>query len=434
MRPTGRALLIAAAGLPVALLPAAFEGRLWPVWAVFALGFVAALAAEALLLPRPSRVSAEVELPATLYIGEEDAARLTVRVPGPGAVTVMCDLSERLAAVGPLRALAADGAARFVVPLRSTRRGRVAVERVWVRVAGPLGLLERTAVRQLGTEAVVVPNTLPVRATALRFAAERDFRAGLKIEGYRGDGTELDSLREHSRGDDSRAIDWKASAHHLKLVSRQYRAERNHQIVCAVDTGRLMCEPLAGIPKLDHAVTAALLLCYVSLKAGDRVGLLGFDAGVGTWVEPRGGLGAYQTLARMASRLDYSDAETNFTLGLTALAQRLRRRSLVVVLTDFVDTVAAELMLENLSRLAARHVVVFVALQDPGLAGLAAAAPATVLQLNRAVVAAGLLRDREVVLRDLRRRGIHALDAAPAAVRPQLINTYLEIKRRERIS
>jgi uncharacterized protein (DUF58 family) len=142
---------------------------------------------------------------------------------------------------------------------------------------------------------------------------------------------------------------------------------------------------------------------------------------------------AFEALNRFAAGIDYSELETNYTLGITSLAQRLSRRSLVVVLTDFVDTVTAELMVENLDRLARRHVVVFVALQDPELAAAAAGAPDALLDLNRAVVAAGLLRDREVVLRRLRRLGIHPIDAAPSEVSPRLINAYLDVKRRERI-
>ena len=117
----------------------------------------------------------------------------------------------------------------------------------------------------------------------------------------------------------------------------------------------------------------------------------------------------------------------------SGLPPRLSRRSLIVVLTDFVDTISAELMVENLDRLSRRHLLVFVALQDPGLAATADRAPAGVLDLNRAVVAGGLLRDREVVLRRLRRLGILPIDAPPAAITSRLINTYLEIKRRERI-
>jgi uncharacterized protein (DUF58 family) len=435
MRPTRRAILLAALGLPVALLPVAVHARLWPLWPVY-LGLLAiAMGADVLWAPRRRAVACSVEMPGTLYIGEESEALLTVRVPSPRpvAVTVAVDLSDRLAPQPPQRGRAAADGAGLRFRLVPTRRGRIVVERAWVRFSGPLGLVDSVARVDLKRQAPVVPNIRPVKAVALRFLNDREFRSGLKIERYQGDGTEFDSLKEYAPGDDRRAIDWKATARHRKLVARQNRAERNHQVVIAIDTGRLMCEPLAGIPKVDHAVNAALILAYVSLRAGDRVGLATFDAAPGLFVEPKGGLRGFNVLSQMGGQVDYSDRETNFTLGLTAIGQRLSRRSLIVVLTDFVDTIGAELMMENLDRLSRRHVVIFVALQDPALAATADRAPASALDLNRAVVAGGLLRDREVVMLRLRRMGIVPIDAPPVAVTSRLINSYLDIKRRERV-
>jgi uncharacterized protein (DUF58 family) len=435
MRPTRRAILLAALGLPVALLPVAVNERLWPFWPAY-LGLLAlALGVDMLGAPSSKAVAASVEMPGTLYIGEEEEAVLTVKVPTSrrAPVAVAVDLSDRLVPQPPLRGRVSGGTARLPFRLVPLRRGRIVVERAWVRSPGPLGLIATVAVVDLKRQAPVVPNIRPVKAVAMRLLSDRELRSGLRIERYKGDGTELDSLKEHAPGDDHRTIDWKASARHRKLVSRQLRAERNHQVLIAIDTGRLMCEPLAGIPKVDHAVNAALLLAYISLRAGDRVGLASFDARPGLFVEPRGGLRGFDVLSQMAAQVDYAEGETNFTLGLTSLGQRLSRRSLIVVLTDFVDTISAELMVENLDRLSRRHVVVFVALQDPGLAATADGAPTGLLELNRSVVAGGLLRDREVVLRRLRRMGIFPIDAAPAAVTPRLINAYLDIKRRERI-
>jgi uncharacterized protein (DUF58 family) len=433
LAPSRRAVALAAAGLPVALLPALAAPRLWPLWPAFLGALTLALAADVLLAPRRREVGVTVELPASIAIGEGGAAQLTVSAPRPLPVSVAVDLSEKLRPQPRLQGRATAAGGRLTCLLEPTRRGRVVVERAWVRYTGPLGLMARVAVVDLGRAATVVPDLRPVRAAALRFDAERNVPAGLQIERFTGDGSEFESLREYVRGDDPRVIDWKVSAHHRKLVVRHHRAERNHQVVLAVDTGRLMAEPLAGVPRQDHAVTAGLLLAYISLRAGDRVGLAGFDARLGPWLQPRAGWGAFAALQRHAGRLDYSTAETNFTLALTTLGARLTRRSLVVVLTDFVDTVTAELMTENLGRLARRHMVVFVALQDPGLAEVAAAPPAGILELNRAVVAAGLLRDREVVLRELVQRGIHAIDAPPRLLGTRLLNAYLDIKRRERV-
>ena len=209
-----------------------------------------------------------------------------------------------------------------------------------------MGLAGRRLYRPLARKVAVVPDLRPVRAAAFRYFGARELEMGVQVERYVGDGSEFDALVEWVPGLDPRAISWKASARHRELLCQQFRAERNHQVILALDTGHLMSEPLGGVPRLDHAVTSALLLAYVSLRLGDRVGLFAFDRAARAWTEPQGGLGAFPRLRAASAQLEYARDETNFTLGLAELSTRLRRRSLVVVFTEFVDTVTAELMIE----------------------------------------------------------------------------------------
>jgi uncharacterized protein (DUF58 family) len=261
----------------------------------------------------------------------------------------------------------------------------------------------------------------------------RDALFGSKAVLQLGDGSEFDALRDYAPGLDRRTIDWKHSARHRRLVSKEFRAERNHQIVLAFDTGYLMREPLAGIPKLDHAINAGLVLAYASLKSGDRVGLFGFDAKPRRYAAPLGGPRQFARLQREAAGLDYSAEEANFTLALADLAGRLSRRSLIVLTTEFIDTVTAELMLENVARLASRHLVLFVTLQDPDLPAIIDAPPRSFAGLARSVVADELRRDRLVVFERLRRLGVQCLEAPHNAIGIELINRYLAIKQRESI-
>ena len=129
-------------------------------------------------------------------------------------------------------------------------------------------------------------------------------------------------------------------------------------------TGRLMSEPLEGIPRLDHAVTATLLLAYCGLRTGDRVGMFAFDSQARRFVPPTGGIAAFARMQDASAELRYSTEETNFTVAFADLVSRLQRRSLVVVFTDFTDSVQAELLAENLGRAARRHLLLFVALKD----------------------------------------------------------------------
>jgi uncharacterized protein (DUF58 family) len=435
IRPTVRLVLVATLGLGAALLPAVVDPRMWTVWigVVAATGLAAGLDALAALGRRDLAVT--VREPGILYVGDEDPLEVEIesRRGGMGArVTVLADVSDLLAPPDPVTVTVPPGGTGIArVPLRPARRGTAEVRAVWLRWPGAFGLTTRVVRVPVDRRIGAVPNVRAVRSAALRYFRTKEFLTGQKSTSFLGDGSEFDSLREYLPGFDSRAIDWKASARHVKMIAREYRAERNNQIVVALDTGHLMMEPMAGIPKLDHAINAGLLLTFAALKTGDRIGLFAFDSKVRFFLAPRGGMGWFPGMQGRSAEIDYAVDETNFTLGLSTLLGRLTRRTLVVLFTDFVDTVTAELMVENLSLLASRHLVLVVTLRDPELMAITEARPDDVRALHRAVVAADLVREREIVLRRLRRLGIHVIDARVEEVSSELINRYLEIKRRE---
>ena len=433
MRPSPRALFLAACGLPLAVLPALGLSSAWFGWALFWGLLLGLVATDAILAPRRSDLHLEVSVPDLLYVGASAKAAL-VLAPLRAArsrVELRLDLSTHLQPTSPLRGTLGARKLELFVELRALKRGTGVVEAVWIRADGPLGLARRTLRLPVDRAAPIVPNVPQVRGSALDFWGAREHEAGLKIERFLGDGSEFDSLREFMPGFDRRTIDWKASARHMKLLSRQHRAERSHQIVLAIDTGRLMAEPLAGLPRLDHAVHAALLMGLVSVRAGDRVGMFAFDERPRSLLAPRGGMAAYRHLLAASAELDYGASETNFTLGLSSLVASLSRRSLVIVLTDFVDTITAELVVDNLLRLSRRHLVLFAALRDPLLDELATRAPRAGSDIHRAVVADSMLYERELVMRRLARHGIGCIDALPSELGVALCNRYLEIKRRE---
>jgi len=434
MRPTLRCLLVFLVGIPLSLTAVAISSRLWTVWLSF-LGAAILLAGVDFVLGLPrKRLAITAQLPDQLFIGESGVAtiELVARWRRPSPIQLVAELDAELEPQPALEATFGDGRRATVeLTLLPRRRGEHALRTLHARWTGPLGLIERTAALPIDRKVRVVPNLGAVRAIALRMFADRNFMAGLKVERYLGDGTEYESLREYVPGLDYRAIDWKSSARHRKLLCQEFRAERNHQVVLAVDAGQLMNEPIAGMPKLDHAINAAILLGWFCLRTGDRVGLLGFDERIRTWAEPAGGMHTFHKLQALSAEIDYRRVETNFTLTLAELSTRLRRRSLVVLFTDFLDTVTAELMVENVTRLARRHLVLFVAVKDPSLEARALARPRTLDALHQAVVATDFSRERDVVLERLRRAGAHCIDASPGDFSMALVNRYLDIKRRE---
>jgi uncharacterized protein (DUF58 family) len=131
--------------------------------------------------------------------------------------------------------------------------------------------------------------------------------------------------------------------------------------------------------------------------------------------------------------VDYAAEETNFTLGLSAVSAVLDRRALVVVFTDFADMTSAQLMLEATGRLTKRHLVLFVLPEDEPLEQLVVAEPVEPADVSRAVVAAALLRERELVVARLRRMGAEVVEAPVGRIGPALLDRYLSLKRQDRL-
>jgi uncharacterized protein (DUF58 family) len=354
---------------------------------------------------------------------------------GRGPARLSADLqANRILAPGPARSAVrlGDGVHEFAFRVGLKRRGEGRLERAFLRWRGPLGLAWRERAEPLDRAIVVTPDLRAVEREAAKLFS-RTMMHGIKPLRDRGDGSEFDALAEFQNGMDRRLVDWKQSARHNKLLAKEVRAERNHQIVFAMDTGRLMCEPVARAPRVDWGVNAALLLADVSLVLGGGVAFFGFDARPHLATGFAAGPGAFAHLQALTGRLDYSSEETNYTLGLTTLAERLQRRSMVVVFTDFADSTSAELMVENITRLARRHMIMFVAFRDEELESLRDAAPQNSDDVSRAVIAQRLLRERSIVLARLRRLGVRIVDAPLDRLGPELVQAYDQLRREERI-
>jgi uncharacterized protein (DUF58 family) len=190
-----------------------------------------------------------------------------------------------------------------------------------------------------------------------------------------------------------------------------------------------MCEPVDGVPKIDRAVTAALLSAFVALRSGDLVSLFSFDARPRVASGAVRGAGSFAEIQKRAAEIEYSPEEANFTLAMTTLGSKLDRRSLVVIFTDFADTISAELMLRSVGRLTERHLVLFVLMRDVELESLADARPASAEDVARAVIAGKLLRERQVVIGKLKLLGAHVIEGDYKRLGPDLVERYLQFKR-----
>jgi uncharacterized protein (DUF58 family) len=433
--PTARAAAAAAVGAPLALAIGVARPELWWLVLVWLGGLLLVAAVEAALLPRSGKVAVKLTSPLKVSVGE--AFHLAVSISAQARlrrVGIVLSVDQRLEGTGAGYVdIALDhghGVADFA--LTAHRRGLAPVGPVDLRWTGWLGLVARFHRAATGVEILITPDVRHISSDALALLAE-DSGEGQSRQPWLGHSGVFEALTEFRDGIDRRHVDWKASARHAMLLAKEHRAERDNAIVLAVDCGRLMCEPLDGLTRVDRAVTAALLTGYVALRSGDRVGLFAFDARPRQVAVPRSGVSSFASLQRAAGGIHYAFEETNFALSLSDLGRRLDRRSLVILFTEFVDTTSAELMLRVTGQLRRRHLVVAVVFRDFELETIVAAQPKDADDIARSVMAAGLLQERKLVLARLRKLGIDVVEGAHAEIGPRLVKHYLEIKAQRRL-
>jgi len=399
----------------------------WLPWIV--LGLVA-LADLALSYRRPKAL--DVETPAEIFVG--DTAKLRFRVTGvPIGLSAQLDWPSGLAGGGEFTFdRGADSSASAIVACRAVRRGIWRFEHLWLRWQSRLGLLEFVPRLIVGAQVRVVPNIRLVQSGQITTTVMSTLY-GVKENRAIGEGSEFQQLRDFVPGMDIKTIDWKRSARRRSLVAKELRAERNHHVIVALDNGYLMREEIGGLPKIDHAVTAALATAWAASIGGDLIGHYSYDIKPRTFSAPAPGRTAFSRLRSWTAELDYVSRETNHTLALTELNARTPKRSLIIIFTDFVDTTSAELLIENIGILAKRHLLIFVAIRDPDLESLVETAPDDLDGAAGLVAANQAINERRLVFERLSRMGVTIVDAKPNAVTARLISAYLEIKARELI-
>ncbi|AKQ41425.1 hypothetical protein CP97_04350 [Aurantiacibacter atlanticus] len=435
--PTGRMLLLLALLAPVAVVIAATAPTAWIIAPAAALTLLLLMSIDGWLAGSGIQIDltfpddAEVGQPAILRVTaqierDSDAALPEASIGFEPRLGTRGVTNFRLRPTGTANGFSGTGAATPV------RRGTGELHDLWLRWSGPLGLAVRQIHQPLDGRIRVWPDLSPVRSPVLQ-AFLRDSQFGIVARRIRGEGTQFEALSEYEPGMDRRRIDWKASARHTALYARENEAERDNQVVFAFDCGQSMCEPVDGLPRIDRAVSAALTSAYVALKGGDRVSLFGFADHPQLMTPFVTDTRAFHRLQSAAADLDYVPREPNYTLALATLAARLKRRSLIVLFSDFADPTSAQLMVESVERLVRHHLVIFVTMVDSELEDLAATPPDSMGDISIAVSADALARQRALVLTQLRRLGVNVIEAPHDKIGYQLIDLYLKTKRAEAI-
>lgn len=253
---------------------------------------------------------------------------------------------------------------------------------------------------------------------------------GLRQTGYRhsryrqGSGVELLDLRDYQRGDPLRSIDWKATARRGKPIVRRFEREHRLEMVILIDCGRgsrIHCERM---DKLHHYVNVAAKLTEFAALQGDRIACLAYAQQPLEQAPLAGGISAVKQVRLLLGRLSATGEASNALNAALAVKQLLKRRGLVIFLTEIEQPETAAQLIQAGQLLATKHQVLVATLADPTIA-VTLKQPARQWQdPYRHFAALEYQRGRELTLRQLQHYGVAVTSATAEHLDTQVLAYY----------
>lgn len=391
-----------------------------------------AIVVDVVVASAPAAVLARRSAPGVASLGRPQEITLWLRnaLRRPVTVVVRDATPPSAARTPPVHRVrvAGGGVLALVSGVVPARRGWLELGPATVRVYGPLGVAGRQSTVRLLDRVRVYP-ALPARAeVALRLQRARTLQSGNRSSMYHGGGREFDSLREYHPDDEFRRINWRATARSRHPVVNVFREERNQQVLLLLDASRAMAGSVAGVPRFEHALDAAIALADLGAKVGDRVGMMAFASSVLAFLPARGGSAqAHRMLELLFATEPTLEAPAYLDAFATVLA-RSRRRSLMVLFTDLNDEAAMSSLFDAVPALLARHLLIVASVRDPDLAAMRDRRPASSPDAFLAAAAAEALDARVRSAARLSAMGAIAEDREPGTLAGAVADRYLRIK------
>lgn len=423
------------------------------VWALI-LGILAAAALIDVALSAGRLDGVEVEATGVIRLTKDRAGRIELRVRNESG-------HQRLLRVGlplppeiespdeTIETMLAAGAkvSRLTAQCTPRQRGIFLMRRCYIEGPSMLGLWDVRAERTLNCEARVYPNLMGERRN---IAALFLNRGGVGVHAVRqmGKGRDFEQLRDYIPGDSYDEVHWKATAKRGAPVTKIFQIERTQEVYVVIDASRLSARlvpnplvkagmpvdgaPAAEVSILERFLTAALVLGLAAERQGDLFGLCTFSDRVQKFVRAKNGRAHFNVCRDALYTLQPRTVTPDFDELFTFLKMRLRRRALLLFLTNLDDPVHAEAFERNIGILARQHLVMATMITPPGVEPLFShGSVASVGDVYERL--AGHLQWRTLTELDhsLRRHGSRFTHAANEALVPSLVTQYINVKQRQ---
>lgn len=426
----GLASLCVALGVARLFIPALSDAG-W-LMALLALALLAAATGDLLQSGHARAVTLTRSHASNLALGKKTTVTLTLTNPAhhPVKVAVFDHYPAQVQVLGRQAAplvLPAAGSATLRYAVKPVIRGDAEFSASDLLCDSRWGLWQFKRQVRAPSGVKIYPDFASILRVAGLAFDQKAAQLGIHLQQRRGEGKAFRQLREFRHGDSLRGVDWKATSRTQKLIARDYQDERDQEIVFLLDTGRRLHSQDGELSHFDLCLNAVILLAYVALNKGDKVGLASF-AGTDYWLPARAGHNALARLLRQVYGIHSSLEAPDYLSAASRLLQQQKRRALVVLISNFNGEESDEL-LAAVQLLKRRHQVLAASLREPFID---AALHDNITSLDDALIYAGTceyMAARNRLLARLRAGGIYLVDCLPNNLANELVGQYMAMKK-----
>jgi uncharacterized protein (DUF58 family) len=327
------------------------------------------------------------------------------------------------------------------------KRGRYLFDTCYVESSSYLGFWAKRAALQAKLEIRVYPDLLFKRKNlAALFLSRGNF--GMHLQRQIGQGRDFEKLREYIHGDSYEHIHWKATAKRGHPITKVFQIERTQEVYVIIDTSRLSGRSIGtpGITGTEHDkrtypetilerfIMAALVLGVAAKRQGDLFGVVTFSDKVHSFIRAKSGREHYNSCREALYELQPQIVNPDFDELCAFIGLKLRRRALLIFLTNLDDPVLSESFIRTMDLIFRKHLIVVNMIKPRGTQPVFTDAHVkSIDDIYQSLGSHVLWHNFREIQRVLKCKGIHFSLVSNETMCSQLVSHYMSIKQRQLI-
>ena len=319
-------------------------------------------------------------------------------------------------------------AATYQYHLRPTARGVYSFGNLIGLAQSRLGLIGRIIRRPAAVDIKVYPSFIKLHQHELMAISRQLHMHGQKRIRKMGNSQEFDTIRDYVRGDDPRHINWSATARRGHLMMNHFVDERSQNVYCIIDKSRTMKMPFEGMTLLDYAINASLVMADLSLRKGDKSGLITFEDRIDEFVKAGNRNLQLHQLMEALYRQQTSFKEPDVAAVYHFLRGNVNQRSLILFFTNYESIHSLNRQLKYLQLINRDHLLMVIYFKNTEVDALLKEKATNIREIYDHAIGFQMYAEKIHIKDALKNAGILSLYTSPQHLNVDVINKYIEVK------